>query len=303
MPELTVSATEAGLSPEAFLQQRIPAAPVGYLRKLIKDGKIRLNGVHLQPDGRIAAGDRLTLPESRRLADLLQQSQRLAVAILYETGQFLVVDKPAGLATHAGQKHLHDNLTRRVEELLKNRGQHFMAAPIQRLDLETSGPVLFGKGKKSCSLLGQMMMAGGIAKTYLGLVAGQTEDSGLLVSSIPAKGKIKTAETAYQAIDRSPNATLVHIELRTGRQHQIRRQFSDLGHPLFGDRRYNGPCPVNLHRLFLHCTELIFTDPLSGQPVRTISALPADLSEFIASMGLQLNAQAPQSPTAAARQP
>lgn len=291
MPELIVTTTEAGLSVETFLQQRIPSAPLAYLRKLLKDGKIRRTSDVIVADTLLAAGEHIMLPDSRRLADLLEQSERISIAILCETDHLLIVDKPAGLATHAGQGHQQDNLTARVAGLLKHRGQTFMAAPIQRLDLETSGPVLFGKGKKSCSLLGQMMMTEKVEKTYLALVSGHTDDNGILVSEIPAKGKTKTAETAYQTVERSADATLLRIELRTGRQHQIRLQFSKNGHPLFGDRRYNGPCPEKLHRLFLHCTGLSFVDPFTEQPLTVSSPLPTELSEFLDNMGFQTPVQ------------
>lgn len=278
MPEMTVTTAEAGLSLEVFLQQRIAAAPVAYLRKLVKDGKICRSR---DLAAAVVAGERIILPDSRRLVDLLAQSEKMSLTVLHETEQLLIIDKPAGLATHAGKGHEHDNLTARVEALLKRRGETFMVAPIQRLDLETSGPVLFGKGKKSCSALGTMMMNEQVSKTYLALVSGKLADSGVLASEIPAKGKIKSAETAYQVLASTAAASLLRIELRTGRQHQIRRQFSNNGHPLFGDRRYRGPCPENLHRLFLHCVELSFVVPFTEQPLTITSPLPLELSKFL----------------------
>lgn len=290
MPELIVTTAEAGMSLDVFLQQRIQAAPVAYLHKLLKDGKIRRTNSTITPNTLLAAGERIILPDSRRLIELLQQSETFALSILHETRQLLIVDKPAGLATHAGKGHEQENLTARVEALLKRRGETFMVAPIQRLDLETSGPVLFGKGKKSCSALGTMMMNEQVSKTYLALVSGKLADSGVLVSEIPAKGKIKSAETAYQVLDSTAAASLLRIELRTGRQHQIRRQFSNNGHPLFGDQRYRGPDSKDMSRLFLHCYRLAFVDPFSGQQLDIRSQLPPDLLTCLTTMGIVLPA-------------
>ena len=290
MPAMIVTTTEAGLSLENFLQQRLVAAPGAYLRKLIKDGKIRRSN---DMDTLMAAGERILLPDSHRLMVLLAQSEKLALTILCETEQLLILDKPSGLAIHAGQGQgqgqEEDNLTDRVAKLLKRRGEHFMAAPIQRLDRETSGAVLFGKGKKSCSVLGKMMMNTPVGKTYLALVSGQITTDGTLIDDIPAKGKLKTAITSYQVLVTNDNASLLQIDLKTGRQHQIRRQFQQLGHPLFGDRRYGGPCPENLLRLFLHCQQLAFLDPFTDTPLVVTSPLPQDLTAFLDVSGLSLS--------------
>ena len=279
--ELSVSPADTGLTVAAFLQQRIPAAPVAYLRKLLKDGKIcRFDDV-VQGGELLAAGDCILLPDSRRLVDLLEQSDKMAVEILYESDQLLIVDKPSGLATHAGQGHEQDNLTARVEGLLRRRGKSFMAAPIQRLDRETSGVVLFGKGKKNCSVLGTMMMTAAVTKIYLALVKGTIVTDGTLTDEIPAKGKIKTAVTSYQVLAANDKASLLQIDLKTGRRHQIRRQFHQLGHPLFGDRRYRGPCPAALHRLFLHCHQIAFVDPFTNARLSITSPFPGELRNFL----------------------
>jgi RluA family pseudouridine synthase len=288
VPEWIVTAEDAGCEPLEFLQRRVPAAPAAYLRQLLKAGRVRRADAPLAAATVLAAGDEILLPASRRLQDLLGQPGREDLVILHESAQILVVDKPAGLATHAGKGHEADNLTRRVEALLQRRRQRFMIAPIQRLDLETSGPVLFGKGRKSCSVLGRLMMAGGISKTYLALVDGRLAGEGSLLSQVPAKGTYKSAETAYRQLSGSAAASLVEIELRTGRQHQIRRQFSDIGHPLYGDRRYRGRCPAPLQRLFLHCCRLGFTDPFAEQSLTVRSSLPAELRDFLAHLGLAL---------------
>lgn len=282
MAEMIVTTIEAGLSLEVFLQQRLAAAPVAYLRKLVKDGKICRS-----EDTAVAlvAGEKIILPDSQRLHDLLAQSEKMFLTILHETEQLLILDKPSGLATHAGQGHEEDNLTARVASLLQRRGEHFMAAPIQRLDRETSGVVLFGKGKKNCSILGTMMMTAAVTKIYLALVQGKIPTDGTLTTEISAKGKTKTAVTSYQVLAANDSASLLQIELGTGRQHQIRRQFQQIGHPLYGDRRYPGPCPENLSRLFLHCRQLAFVDPFSDIPLRVSSPPAQELVTFLQQSG------------------
>ncbi len=289
MPEFIVTEEEAGLPIEQFLQQRIPAAPESYLRQLVKKGKVKNAVQSIKGGDCTVANECIQLPDSSRLLDLLanRQAPQPQLDILYETREILIVNKPARLAIHNGKGHERDNLTDRIGAFLTARGDHFQFAPIHRLDLETSGPVLFGKGKKSCSVLGQLFMQGEVTKSYLALVAGKMVGRGALLSDIPAKGKLKTAETSYQTLVSNDSASLLEIQLVTGRQHQIRRQLAAAGHPLFGDHRYHGPCSGKLSRLFLHCRRLAFTDPFNNQQIDINCPLPIDLNRFLPLLGIE----------------
>jgi len=283
MMTLTVEPTEAGLEILDFLQIRIPAAPPAYLRQLLKKGKVLGTDGPLSAGAKLAAGVQVQLPTSERLQELLEAPAATTtdVQILFESREILIVDKPAGLAIHSSVGHEKDNLATRVAELLARRGDKFKVAPIHRLDLETSGPVLFGKGKLACGELGKLFIRQEVDKYYLALASGKTAGSGELASEIPAKGTYKEALTTYVALARSEQASLLELCLHSGRQHQIRRQLADIGHPIFGDRRYGGPCPPGLPRIFLHCKRLSFTDPFSGSRLAVDAPLPADLQGFL----------------------
>ena len=288
MPEFIVDPQEQQLKLVSFLQHRIPAAPVAYLNQLIKKGKVRGPSGPLPADVRLQSGDPVYLPDSARLLELLATElvPPVQLAILYESREILVVDKPAGVAVHASEGHQQDNLTARVSDLMAQRRVEFRIAPIHRLDLETSGPILFGKGKQACGELGKLFMRHEVEKIYLALVSGRTAGSGRLESVLPAKGKEKEARTDFRALARTAATSLLQLQLFTGRQHQIRRQLAELGHPLFGDRRYRGPCPIDLPRLFLHCQKLQFVDPFNGVPIEIISPLPAELAGYLSLQGI-----------------
>lgn len=283
MPIFIVEEKDAGLYAYDFLLSKLPAAPPAYLKQLFKKGKVERDQRVLRGVEQLQAGDRLRLPDSGRILELLSVPAPLlqAPSVLYESREILVVDKPAGLAIHSSQGHEQDNLTLRLEQMLAERGLKFKVAPVHRLDLETSGPVLFGKGKQACSQLGQLFMRQEVEKFYLALVAGKIAGSGRLESQLRAKGKKKQACTDFRALQRNEQASLLELKLQTGRQHQIRRQLAEQGHPLFGDGRYRGPCPSALPRLFLHCCRLAFVDPFSGSPVAVEAPLPEDLAAFL----------------------
>ncbi len=289
MPILTVEPSEQQLTVLEFLQQRIPVAPRAFLRQLLKKGRVLGEKGPFSEQDLLLVGATVRLPDSGRVRELLGAAPpaSVQVRILYESREILVADKPASLAIHASVGHEQDNLTDRLKVLLAERGDRFTIAPIHRLDFETSGPVIFGKGKHACGELGRLFMRDEVEKQYLALVAGKTAGSGILHSTIPAKGKLKEAHTSFRALARTEEASLLELTLHSGRQHQIRRQFATLGHPLFGDRRYGGPCPAVLPRTFLHCKHLSFVDPFSNTTVVIDSPLPADLDPALAELGFQ----------------
>lgn len=286
MNEWMVNEAEAGLTVLEFLQGRLPGTPTAYLRQLLRGGKVREAGRALAAGGRLPAGARLTLPDSRRLAELRQAAGR-AVEVLAETPNLLVAFKPAGLAVHRGVGHEQDNLTERVRALMRQRREPFRIAPIHRLDVETSGPVIFGKGAKAIAGLGKQFMEQRVEKIYLALVAGEMAASGLLTSPVPAKEKLKASTTAFRTLAAAGGYSLLELQLQTGRTHQIRRQLADAGHPLAGDRRYRGPAPRGLNRLFLHCSRLALHDPFDRTPVNIVSDLPAELTASLVALGME----------------
>jgi RluA family pseudouridine synthase len=282
---LTIRKGEEHLPFLVLLQRRIPLAPVSYLRQLLRQGKIRRGEKILSAEERLPVGARVLLPESKRLRDLLAMT---TLQILFETRDLLIVAKPPGLAVHASEGHEADNLTARCQDLLKQRGERFSIAPVHRLDLETSGPLLFGKGKAACSALGKLFMDDQVEKSYLALVSGEMSGAQSLQGLVPAKGKLKSARTDVRVLATNGTATLLEIRLHSGRQHQIRRQLAGIGHPLLGDKRYGGPYPSELPRLFLHCHRLAFLDPCSGTPIDCEVPLPADLAGFLERSGIDL---------------
>ncbi|APG28638.1 hypothetical protein A7E78_12755 [Syntrophotalea acetylenivorans] len=285
MNKLTVTSRNSGQSLLAFLQEQIPAAPVAYLQQLIRKGKLRLNGQATLEQTPLQAEDVLTLPGNKRLAGFLLESHREKIEVLLEGPDFLAVYKPAGLAIHRGVGHETDNLADRVDKWLKRRQLPFGAFPVHRLDVGTSGPVLFAKGRRAAGVLGNYFMTGQVEKHYTALVVGETADSGELHTPVPAKGKLRAAITRYRRLEGNQHFSLLKLELVSGRKHQIRRQLADAGHPLVGDRRYGGPKVLNRQQPFLHCCTLSWPDSTAGQRLTVACPLPQDLKHLLSAIG------------------
>jgi RluA family pseudouridine synthase len=283
MGNILCSGADAGLTVLECLSRRIPAAPTAYLRQLLQKQKILRAGTPLGERDNVRDGDVLCLPASQRLQEILATTTR-ELTILFESREMLVVAKPAGLAVHTGLGHAEDNLTDRLQQMMRLRKEPFRVSPAHRLDAATSGPVLFGKGRNACAALGKMFMAGAVEKIYLALAAGHLPETGQLVSPVPAKGKWKSSLTEYRCLEFRGNHSLLQLRLLSGRTHQIRRQLADAGHPLAGDRRYRGPDLPGLDRLFLHGSRLALTNPFDGTRLEIDCPLPAELEAVLTNL-------------------
>ncbi|MBE0595633.1 MAG: RluA family pseudouridine synthase [Desulfuromonadales bacterium] len=278
MFEITCTEEEQGLPPLQLLQRRLPAAPASYLRHLLRRGKVCRQGELLAEGTPLAAGDSLQLPASHRLQELQRRGE---LTIVHEEGDFLVVDKPAGLAVHRGVGHEQDNLAGRLQELVARRGDPYRVAPVHRLDAETSGLVLFAKGRRAAATLGGLFMVGAVHKEYLALVSGQLPATGELTTPVLAKGKWKEAATEWQRLTSGSGFSLLQLRLHSGRTHQLRRQLAAAQHPVAGDSRYGGLLPPGLDRLFLHAHRLAFLHPCDQRPLQFTSPLPPPLEAVI----------------------
>lgn len=275
---------ESGHSLREALALRIPAAPRAFLHQLIRKGRIRRNGFIPAPGDICTAADCLAITPSARLEELAADCGLLPQHVLYEDAHVLVVFKPAGLATHQAAAH-NDNLTDRVTRYITLRHAHYRIAPVHRLDIGTSGPVMFGKGRQATGRLGQLLMAGQLRKHYLALVRGEVPAGGELATPVPDAGRLKPALTRYRRLQAAASFCLLELDLITGRPHQLRRQLADAGWPIIGDRRYGGPAWPELAYPFLHCHRLEFPALDTGKACQVNCPLPAPLTAILVGCG------------------
>lgn len=280
MAKFELTDQDAGRSVLAVLQERLPAAPQAYLRQLLRRGKVCHDGRPLAEEECLQDLGTLHLPDSRRLRELCAVDLP-QLTILLETDTCLAAFKPAGLAVHSCVGHATDNLTDRVRAWVRYRREPYQVSPVHRLDIGTSGPVLFGKGRRASAELGRMLQTGRIAKTYLALVQGSPPASGMLTTGVKVGNRIKQAASRFRVCGRHGNTALLELELLSGRKHQIRQQCAAAGWPLYGDRRYGGPTAPELERLFLHCCRLSWAAAPDEAPLQVSSPLPKELCDFL----------------------
>jgi tRNA pseudouridine65 synthase len=206
-----------------------------------------------------------------------------SLPVLYRDAELLIVDKPAGLLVHRGWGTDADTALSRARRIAGS-----WVYPAHRLDRATSGVLVFALDPDTASRLAAAFREHAPRKTYLALVRGRPLEQALIDSPVPRSenGERVPAQTYYRRLGVSSveRCSLMLVEPRTGRLHQIRRHMKHVSHPLIGDVRY-GKGPINRHyravfglnRMALHATSIELLHPLTGLPLRIVAEPPAEL--------------------------
>ena len=273
-------------------------------RDAVRAGRVDVEGAVADEPGRdVAANAKLAFHPGRPA----RYRVRSRLSILAEDADFVIVDKPAGLLTVPTAEHEKDTLLARVLDYLHHRfGRRPTAFVAHRLDKDTSGAVVFARNRPTLHFLQDVFRRHAIEREYLAIVEGSLPDSGSFTADLVRDGgdlrrgvarpgqEGKRAVTRYRSLERLDSATLVSVELETGRTHQIRVHFAAAGHPVVGDRVYgqrsresgveSRKSKIPVPRQMLHARRLGFPHPRTGAPVRAESPLPADFSAVLDSL-------------------
>jgi 23S rRNA pseudouridine1911/1915/1917 synthase len=199
--------------------------------------------------------------------------------IVYEDDEILVVDKPAGLLVAPTPESDRQNLAGLLSRRHQGESPVFV---VHRIDLDTSGLLVFGKTPLANQQLSERFRTHDLEREYLAVVAGSFPDNLVRLDS-PIAGR--TAVTHIKVLERLDTvATLLGCRLETGRTHQIRIHVQGKGHPVLGDRRYTLPhlrFALPPPRMALHARRLAFVHPGTGQPMDFSSDLPSDLHSWL----------------------
>ena len=206
--------------------------------------------------------------------------------ILFEDGNIIAVNKPAGLASIAESDIEKDSLHSLLQENLKQK-----LFVVHRLDKEVSGVILYAKNAATHKLLNKQFNERTVRKYYLALVHGIVKDGeGVIKKAIREFGsgrmgiderKGKRSETKYRVLEKYKNYTLVELNPSTGRRHQLRVHLYSIGHPIVGDLRYGDKnIQQNFARIMLHAKSIEFS--LTGnKKVEAVAALPDSFNDII----------------------
>ncbi len=295
-----IDADQAGQRLDNFLLTRLKGLPRSRLYRLLRKGEVRVNKGRVKPEYRLCAGDQVRippvrLPEAAPVPHAGQSLIRLLErAILLETPELLVINKPAGLAVHGGSG-VSLGL---IEALRQTRPDDRYLELVHRLDRETSGCVMVARKRSMLRhLQGALRRRDGVRKVYWALVAGhwpetvQQVEAPLLKSEVGEGERIvrvhpegKPSLTRFRPLARYRDCTLIEARPITGRTHQIRVHAQYQGHALVGDDKYGDDAfneqmrQRGFKRMFLHAAELSFYLPDASEPTVVKAPLGDDLA-------------------------
>ncbi|RLA15653.1 MAG: 23S rRNA pseudouridine(955/2504/2580) synthase [Gammaproteobacteria bacterium] len=296
---LTIESDEAGQRIDNYLLRRFKYLPRSHIYNLLRRGEIRINRRRTRPLYKLLAGDEVRLPP--KMSDTVVPDApvpdhlmgRLRQSVIFESQELLVVNKPAGVAVHGGS-----GLSFGVIEMLrKMRPEERFLELVHRLDRETSGCLLIAKKRSTLRALHELWRNGKVAKFYLALVEGDWQGGrvDLALRKIERSGERivipdpqgKPSLSFFHRLKVGSGATLMRVDIKTGRTHQIRVHAASSGHPIVGDQKYGalskGQSAVKglPPRLFLHAETLEFQLPGEEQISRFCAPPSANFQRVI----------------------
>ena len=285
------------------------------IQKLIESGSVLVNGTARPPGYFVKPGDRIAVaqePQARERPG--PAAQDIPLEVVYEDGDLMVINKPAGMVVHPAPGNYSGTL---VNALLGRRGAlspgtgRDRPGILHRLDKDTSGLLIVARNEQAHARLAAQLMARRIQRTYLALAWGAAPDQGTVNAPVGRSAfdrkkmdvtalRGREAVTRYRTVERfGRTATLLEVRLETGRTHQIRVHLEHIGHPVVGDPSYDRGRRDILARLprkqrevaegaaglmrrqALHAAGLKFHHPGSGQPMAFSAPLPDDMEKIL----------------------
>ncbi|MGI9115336.1 MAG: RluA family pseudouridine synthase [Chthoniobacterales bacterium] len=285
---------------DRFLARELPELSRVRIQKLIREQCVLLNDDPATPRHTVKNGDRVAVSVPAPAAGPTPKASRAAttpVSVLFEDADVVVVNKPSGVAVHAGAGQNNGTL---VDALmahctnLSGIGGELRPGIVHRLDKQTSGCLVAAKNDAAHLDLSRQFAARTIEKIYLALVAGKLRrNSGIIDAAISrhrvhrtkmavAREGGRQARTDFRVIRSGARASLIECRLHSGRTHQIRVHMQHLGHPILGDTVYAGRRAGTLPRQMLHAWKLAFNHPRTKARMHFEAPLPDDFKAAIA---------------------
>ncbi len=295
-----VPGRQSGQRLDNFLLRELRGLPRSRIYRLIRRGEVRVNRGRCKPETRLEEGDQVRIPPhaghqgAAPAAASEKLKQSLIECVLFEDEAMLVLDKPAGLPVHGGSG-IRIGL---IEALRQTRPEWLEAELAHRLDRETSGCLVIAKQAGFLRHLQRQLRTGAVDKRYLALVQGHWPQALHLIDQPLRKNRLssgermvrpdldgKAAKTRFRIKQQFADATLLEIQLETGRTHQIRVHCQHAGHPIIGDRKYHLTTPAIPHKhLTLHAQKISF-HPTPTTPQSTFEAqLPPHFAQLLKSL-------------------
>jgi 23S rRNA pseudouridine1911/1915/1917 synthase len=297
---LTAGPQAAGVRLDRWLAEAIPDLSRSRVQALIAEGRVRVDGAVPKAAHRLRGGERIEVEIPPPPSEAVEP-EPLALTVLFEDDDLLVVDKPAGMVVHPGAGRTTGTLVAAVlahAPEVAGVGGPRRPGIVHRLDKDTSGVLVVAKTTRAYESLTAQLAARTVRRRYLAVVHGRVGlTEGVVEAPIgrdlrhrqrmavrPA-GQGRPALTRYRVLERFAGFTYLEARPATGRTHQIRVHLASLGHPVVGDLTYGrsrGRPPIPFEGLALHAASLAFVHPATQEEVEFTAPLPARMERLLA---------------------
>lgn len=313
MKAIEIGENEAGQRLDRFLLKYMNKASKGFIEKMIRKKRIKVNKGRAEPNYSLQLGDEVELYLAEETIEKFKEKKSIDkvsrnINILYEDHKILVLNKSVNILTH-GQGN---SLVNRAITYLIHSGSYnprdektFIPASCNRLDRNTSGIVIMGKTYDALKEMNEKIKSNQVSKYYLTLVKGlvtkaQTlegywikEGNQIKITKTSLNEEAKKVITKIEPLDTNGKVSLLQVELVTGRTHQIRAHLKSIGHPIIGDPKY-GDIKWNkeyeVSNQFLHAYKILIKDYNDKEGLVVRADLPKKLQEILVKASLQLPA-------------
>ena len=301
---LTVGETDAGARLDAYLAAHIDGWSRARLQRLIEAGDVLVNSNLAKASYKVSAKDEIEVELTPAPASNFTP-ENIPLEIVFEDDRVIVINKPAGLVVHPAAGIHSGTLANALAyhfQQLSNAGS-IRPGIVHRLDKDTSGLLVIAKTESGHENLADQFRAREVFKSYVALVYGVVKQEGRIEQPIARDARNRTrmaivpggrgALSLYKIRRSYDSFTLLDVELKTGRTHQIRVHLSWLKHPVVGDELYGGGRDNNvqdvqlraqirkLKRQFLHAEQLGFRHPQTGEQMKFVAPLPVELVHLL----------------------
>jgi len=316
LAEITVKRDFEGMKIERFIKRIYPDLPMSLIYKLIRKGKVRVNKKQVKHNFTIKGGDIIILhfpPDMLNKEPIEEVNPRYILTeeeIIFENDEFIAINKPPELAVHGGEGHKEDVLLLAIKKYLKfdESDLRFPPTPVHRLDIDTSGILIFAKNYDFLRIFNELQRNQAIHKEYLALVGGEVKKKQFTVESPVIRrdrpeglSTGKTGKTIVKLISASDKFatestifSLLSVVIKTGRTHQIRSHLMQSGLPILGDKLYGDRGinrwaykKFNLRRQFLHSAIMRFI--INGKEYEIKAPLYQDLRQVLSALDMDFS--------------
>ena len=317
----TAEAEDVGKRLDAFLVENIEGRSRSRLQKLIDDGDCLVNEKQSKSSYKIRANDEIEI-ELTELPAVTFKPEIIPLDIIFEDAYLAVINKPSGMVVHPGAGISSGTLANAIahhfgfvisdfgsesaEKEIPNPKSQIpnRVGIVHRLDKDTSGLIVVAKSETTHEALSEQFREREVYKSYIALVHGEMQQTAGEINLPLAREKHNRTKMAVRAHGRAAHSiwkvkkhfekfTLLGVEIKTGRTHQIRVHLASINHPIVGDETYNAgrdktvrdldvrKAIQDLDRFFLHSEKLSFTHPVSLERLDFTAPLPVELTEFL----------------------